>query len=218
MFTLFRVSTMDVSQLLSLSLSLASHLSTQNWSEVNYINAYGCDSVPTDYKVISRNSTEPRYVDVFSGRMYLFLCDSPNAHPYLSSFIFTSFVVLTGFMLISLTVAAVSGGVHLRLEEIQLQKDHEDEDKHFDLDQLDSQSDEDTPEVPKEVEQKRIRAHTFYGRAAQLPAGQANTSQPNPQPSNPRYAPPLLYPASHTIQSGSSYSKTGFTPSQDVKD
>jgi hypothetical protein len=94
---------------------------------VNYINAYGCDAVDSDYKVISRNSTEPRYVDVFSGRMYLFLCDSPNAHPYLSSFIFTSFVVFTGFILISLTVAAVSDGVHQRLIEIQKQQTDEDE-------------------------------------------------------------------------------------------
>lgn len=51
--------------------------------------------------------------------MYLFLCDNPDAYPYASSFIFVSYVVLTGFILISLTVAAVSTGVKMRLTEIQ---------------------------------------------------------------------------------------------------
>jgi hypothetical protein len=57
----------------------------------------------------------------------LFLCDSPTSHPYLSSLIFTSFVVLTGFMLISLTVAAVSDGVNMRLIEIQKQQQEEEQ-------------------------------------------------------------------------------------------
>jgi hypothetical protein len=160
---------------------------------VNYINAYGCDSVPTEYTLIAKNDTTPRYVDVFSGRMYLFLCDSPNAHPYLSSFIFTSFVVLTGFMLISLTVAAVSGGVHLRLEEIQQQK-VEEEDRDFDLaEQLESRSDvgdPNPPEVKKELEIKRIRAHTFYGQGGQALPQSSNTrflSFPVP----PSFDPPL---------------------------
>lgn len=100
-FTLFRISTMD------------------NWANINYINSYGCDSVLSEYVVISKGDPTHRYVDVFSGRMYLFLCDDPRALPYSSSIIFTSFVVLTGFVLISLTVAAVSTGMKIRLHEIQ---------------------------------------------------------------------------------------------------
>jgi hypothetical protein len=132
--------------------------------------------VDSEYVVIAKNDTRPRSVDVISGRMYLFLCDSPTSHPYLSSMIFTSFVVLTGFMLISLTVAAVSGGVHSRLEQIQKQQFDED----FDLDDeeyLESLSDAagDLPtaataasqenqekEIDKEI-RRTMRTHTFYG-------------------------------------------------------
>jgi hypothetical protein len=84
-----------------------------------YINAYGCDAVPSEYVVIPKNDPTPRYIDVISGRMYLFLCDDPSAFPYASSLIFSSFAVITGFILISLTVAAVSAGVKRRLQEIQ---------------------------------------------------------------------------------------------------
>jgi hypothetical protein len=85
--------------------------------------------------VIAKDDPQPREINVISGKMFLFLCDQPYGRPYLSAFIFTSFVVLTGFMLISLTVAAVSGGVHLRLEQIQKQQyeeDEEEEDLTFD--------------------------------------------------------------------------------------
>lgn len=81
----------------------------------------------SEYEVIAKNDTRPRSVDVISGRMYLFLCDSPTSSPYLSSTIFTSFVVLSGFILISLTVAAVSDGVNLQLIEIQRQQKEEEE-------------------------------------------------------------------------------------------
>jgi hypothetical protein len=84
-----------------------------------YINAYGCDAVPSEYVVIPKDDPTPRYIDVISGRMYLFLCDDPSAFPYASSLIFSSFAVITGFILISLTVAAVSAGVKRRLQEIQ---------------------------------------------------------------------------------------------------
>jgi hypothetical protein len=111
---------------------------------VNYINAYGCDSVDSEYVVIAKNDTRPRSVDVISGRMYLFLCDSPTSHPYLSSMIFTSFVVLTGFILISLTVAAVSDGVNLRLIEIQKQQ-QEDEEYERDEELLENLVDAEVP-------------------------------------------------------------------------
>jgi hypothetical protein len=128
-----------VFHLLCLTLSPSFFLSlcpSQNWSQVNYINAYGCDAVPSEYVVISKDDPQPRDITVISGKMFLFLCDEPYARPYLSAFIFTSFVVLTGFMLISLTVAAVSGGVHLRLEQIQKQQhDHDEEEEGFDLDE-----------------------------------------------------------------------------------
>ena len=125
----------------------------------------------SEYEVIAKNDTRPRYIDVTAGRMYLFLCDSPTSSPYLSSMIFTSFVILSGFILISLTVAAVSGGVHSRLEEIQ-REGLDDED--FDDEYLESLSDvagdlhASVTEVSKESTEKeilrKIRTHTFYGK------------------------------------------------------
>lgn len=130
---------------------------------MNYINAYGCDSVPSNYVVIDRNDSRPRYIDVTSGRMYLFLCDTPTSHPYLSSFIFISFVVLTGFMLISLTVAAVSGGVHTRLEGVA----------EYDVSEVDIDDDSSHVDEPptKEEDEKEIcramRNHTFFGKRSE---------------------------------------------------
>lgn len=126
---------------------------------MNYINAYGCDAVDSEYTRIAKNDTRPRYVDVFSGRMYLFYCDSPASLPYLSSFVFVSFVVLTGFMLISLTVAAVSDGVHLRLLEIQKQKQEEeeyDEDEELLEDLLDAEVPESSAVVTDERKEQLV--------------------------------------------------------------
>jgi hypothetical protein len=150
--------------------------------------------------VIGKNDTRPRYVDVVSGRMYLFLCDDPGAHPYLSSLIFTSFVVLTGFMLISLTVAAVSGGVHLRLEQIQKQSQDQDEDE-FDDEYLESLSEVGAGEDPQvvaaaeeaskqEIEKeirRTMRTHTFYG-------GGGGGQQPLVLQFKPKTAPPSASP------------------------
>jgi hypothetical protein len=183
---------------------------------VNYINAYGCDAVPSEYVVISRNDTRPRSVDVVSGRMYLYLCDSPAAHPYLSSLIFTSFVVLTGFMLISLTVAAVSGGVHLRLEQIQKQRYDEDEDEDEFDDDIESLSEvgnvEDShvaaaaeavrkEEIEKEV-RRTMRTHTFYGNGTPPPvqfkpkAAPQSVASPTPPSQDATEAPQISRMAS----------------------
>lgn len=138
------------------------------------MNAYGCDAVDSEYETIAKNDTQARYVDVIAGRMYLFLCDSPEQHPYLSSLIFISFVVLTGFMLISLTVAAVSSGVQMRLEQIQKQQCDDDDLYDDDEEPLDSLSDvgDDPSSISKEenhkdtdrATHKATRTHTFYDK------------------------------------------------------
>jgi hypothetical protein len=120
--------------------------------------------VESEYQVISVDDPTPRYVDVFAGRMYLYLCDQPDTYPYASSVIFTSFVVLTGFILISLTVAAVSTGVKIRLQEIQKYTDEKkkesndfhDQDIDFFLEKLESEDQDQKPLKSIELKEKSL--------------------------------------------------------------
>jgi hypothetical protein len=53
------------------------------------------------------------------GEMYLPICHSPEKHPFLSAFVFITFILLCGFILVSLTVAAVTSGINNRIGQIQ---------------------------------------------------------------------------------------------------
>lgn len=65
-------------------------------------------------------------------------------------------------MLISLTVAAVSGGVHMRLDQVQKL----DNLVETEIDLVDTISEDDeTPMEEKEIEVRRtMRTHTFFGK------------------------------------------------------
>lgn len=90
-----------------------------NWSIVLYINWYGCDAFPSyyydDFSQYSSNSTS----FYKHGEMFLPVCLKPQESRVLAPLIFTSFILICGFILISLTVAAVTGGINDRLKCIE---------------------------------------------------------------------------------------------------
>mmetsp|Transcript_14746 Transcript_14746/g.22232 ORF Transcript_14746/g.22232 Transcript_14746/m.22232 type:complete len:1039 (-) Transcript_14746:356-3472(-) len=97
------------------------------WEKVLYVNMYGCDYFPYFYVPGEDvDASEPRSVDRI-GEMFLPICDSPEPRPLVSALTFISFVLICGFILMSLTVAAVVGGIKDRLDEINTAKDDEDE-------------------------------------------------------------------------------------------
>ena len=104
LFTFFQISTFD------------------NWGAIMYINMYGCDRFPSDYVVLNGSLADPVWPQESYdrlGRMFMPLCSHPESFPVLAPILFISFVVVAGFILVSLTVAVVTSGINDRLEELR---------------------------------------------------------------------------------------------------
>ena len=90
-----------------------------NWNIVLNINLYGCDAFPSfynmDFSSYSTNSTS----FYLNGKMFLPVCLHSKESPVAAPIIFTTFILICGFILISLTVAAVTGGINDRLKCIE---------------------------------------------------------------------------------------------------
>ena len=106
LFTFFQISTFDT------------------WAPIMYVNLYGCDQFPSDYIIYNASDgnagTDGMQLTYLRfGTMHMPVCHSPQAHPILAPILFMSFVVIAGFILVSLTVAVVTSGIHDRLEELK---------------------------------------------------------------------------------------------------
>lgn len=96
MWTFFQISTMD------------------DWIEVMLINSYGCDVYPAMYY------PGPEVVDIdHYGHFYLPVCTAPTQQRFVSIVLFFTFIVVVGFILMSLTIAAVTAGINDRLDNLQ---------------------------------------------------------------------------------------------------
>lgn len=82
-----------------------------------YINIYGCDSYPSNY-VVMQNHTGLDFVARY-GKMTLAVCTEPMKRPIIASVVFVSFLLLCGFILISLTIASVTSGINDRLSQLE---------------------------------------------------------------------------------------------------
>jgi hypothetical protein len=54
--------------------------------------------------------------------MILSVCTNPQPRPILASVIFISFILLCGFILVSLTVASVTSGINERLKDLEIEE------------------------------------------------------------------------------------------------
>ncbi|CAE7656312.1 CACNA1F [Symbiodinium microadriaticum] len=88
-----------------------------------YINTYGCDKFPSQYVMSNITKGEDGYADEYYklryGRMVLPVCNHPEAQPVLSTILFITFITLCGFILINITIAAVTAGINDRLDELR---------------------------------------------------------------------------------------------------
>lgn len=96
MWTFFQISTMD------------------NWIDILLINTYGCDKYPLMYSP----GTEFHQIETW-GSFYLPVCVEPSQQRFVSMALFFSFIVIVGFVLMSLTIAAVTAGINDRLDNLQ---------------------------------------------------------------------------------------------------
>ena len=93
----------------------------EDWSDVMYINFYGCDGQQFQVNgVYSGLDGAPPYeqlghrgTGIGTGYGYFFLpvCWKPIAQPAFSTFYFISFVVIAAFVMLSLFIGAVCGGM-----------------------------------------------------------------------------------------------------------
>lgn len=122
MWSYFEITTLDVStHFVSILKHLLSFmLNFQNWSEVLNINYYGCDRFDAGYYV---PGTEIQTVQTGYGKFYLPVCSGPIQQPLKASALFTFFILMCGFVMVSLTVAFVTTGINNKLRTLKEEED-----------------------------------------------------------------------------------------------
>ena len=87
-----------------------------------YINSYGCAEYTAGYY---SPGSELEKITTGYGTFFLPVCYAPHASPILSSLVFTTFVLLCGFILVSLTVAFVTTGINNKLASLREEEEKE---------------------------------------------------------------------------------------------
>jgi hypothetical protein len=90
-----------------------------NWSQVLYVNMYGCDKFPAYYTVVNSSYTGVLSISRYGSTLMLPICTTPEKHPVISAIMFLSFIVICAFILVNLTIAAVTSGINVRLDSIK---------------------------------------------------------------------------------------------------
>lgn len=78
------------------------------------LNQYGCDVYPAQYYPGTQRLDIHAY-----GHFYLPVCTNPSKQKIISIVIFLTFIVIVAFVLMSLTIAAVTAGINDRLDNLQ---------------------------------------------------------------------------------------------------
>lgn len=94
----------------------------------------GCDKFPTEYVMydgVDRSpvlAAFPNIVDPFApvhtaaGSFILPICSEPHGQPVIAAILFSTFIFLAGYCMMSLNLAAVAIGINERLEELRGQE------------------------------------------------------------------------------------------------
>ena len=102
-----------------------------NWSELWYINYYGCDAVPTEL-IMDLNHTMNNYFTTDFGRFKYNTCENPRQFPVASTLIFVSYTFICGYIGVNMILAAVVIGVKNSLDEYKHFEDAESEEQAVD--------------------------------------------------------------------------------------
>jgi len=89
----------------------------ENWSTIYYSNFGGCDTFPTEYSgnVHYGATNVTTTVHTSWGDFALPVCAFPEPQPTAASFVFISFVISGGYVIVSMCLAAVAIGINERL-------------------------------------------------------------------------------------------------------
>ena len=98
------------------------------WSELWYINYYGCDGVPTEL-TMDLNHQKNYYLNTPYGHFKYNTCENPKAYPVASSLVFISYAIICGYVGVNMILAAVVIGVKNSLDEYK-HMDNGGEDSH----------------------------------------------------------------------------------------
>ena len=77
------------------------------WSDIAYTNWYGCE----DFIAGPYNENEPRSVQTTMGGFLGLRCDTNVPKPGVTFFFFTTFIVLTSWVIMSLFIGVISMGM-----------------------------------------------------------------------------------------------------------
>jgi hypothetical protein len=91
-----------------------------NWSDVLQINYHGCANFDAGY--YEPGVGQPTVITDY-GTFYLPVCALPNRSPLVSSGLFTLFILMSGFVMVSLTVAFVTTGINNKLRTLKEEED-----------------------------------------------------------------------------------------------
>jgi hypothetical protein len=92
------------------------------WSNLAYTNWYGCDlAVFGDYTVVdpSAQGWVRGTVDTLTGPLLAFECTHPKAQPVFSFLYFTSFTIITAFVIMSLFIGVITMGMFDSYEDLK---------------------------------------------------------------------------------------------------
>ena len=81
----------------------------ENWSDIMYVNIFGCDYYADVY-------VDPSDKTPFNA---VFWCDNPATDYYIAPFYFISFVIISAFVMLSLFIGAITMSMNESMEEVK---------------------------------------------------------------------------------------------------
>jgi hypothetical protein len=94
------------------------------WAALAYTNWYGCDlAIYGDYNVVDPEVAgwERGTVETFTGPLMAFECTHPQAQPVFTFLYFTSFTIVTAFMIMSLFIGVITMGMFDSYDNLKLE-------------------------------------------------------------------------------------------------
>ena len=99
----------------------------EGWTEVMYVNIYGCDVYDGGiYMQLGQmpainvtSATGETYLDEWGGLNYMYRCTAPSAQPELAGAFFISFVIISSLILLSLFVGVITMSMQSSIDEMR---------------------------------------------------------------------------------------------------
>ena len=141
----------------------------ENWGTNFYVNFGGCDSYPSVYSALppAVSMTAPNTIHTDYGNFLGPRCTQPRAQKTASVIIFCSYTIFSGYVIVSMCLAAVAIGINERLEELRSLDLFGSSNEGGDGDSLGAS----TPSNSNGQTSAKKRKQVFDGKAAKLTGG-----------------------------------------------